>query len=304
MRPLLPGLLALLLVSCSSAGGVDPQGEAAGEGSGGGGDAGQGGDGGAGGDAGQGGGVNLAGQSGGASKECGDDTTSPAEVYAHSASTLFRIDAATKGVTTVGKFSGCGADVIDIALDREGKMIGTTFQGLVRIDKTTAACTIIQGGSYPNSLSFVPAGTIFPDKEALVGYKGATYVRIDPDSGAIATQGSLGSGDLQSSGDIVSVIGGGTYLTVNGGGCADCIVRVDPVTGALLENLGTINYPSVYGLAFWGGELYGFNSLGKVFVYDLSTKNSIAVTIPGAPSGLSFYGAGSTTCARLTKPIN
>jgi hypothetical protein len=72
----------------------------------------------------------------------------------------------------------------------------------------------------------------------------------------------------------------------------------------LLENLGTINYPSVYGLAFWGGELYGFNSLGKVFVYDLSTKNSIAVTIPGAPSGLSFYGAGSTTCARLTKPIN
>jgi hypothetical protein len=231
MRPLLPGLLALLLVSCSSAGGVDPQGEAAGEGSGGGGDAGQGGDGGAGGDAGQGGGVNLAGQSGGASKECGDDTTSPAEVYAHSASTLFRIDAATKGVTTVGKFSGCGADVIDIALDREGKMIGTTFQGLVRIDKTTAACTIIQGGSYPNSLSFVPAGTIFPDKEALVGYKGATYVRIDPDSGAIATQGSLGSGDLQSSGDIVSVIGGGTYLTVNGGGCADCIVRVDPVTG-------------------------------------------------------------------------
>jgi hypothetical protein len=183
-------------------------------------------------------------------------------------------------------------------------MIGTTFSSLVRIDKGSAKCTIIQDGNYPNSLSFVPAGTVFPDKEALVGYMGSTYLRIDPDSGAIVTQGSLGNSGYSSSGDIVSVIGGGTYLTVNGNGCGDCIVRVDPMSGALLENLGSINYPAVYGLAFWAGELYGFSDAGKIFVYDLTTKNSIAVTIPGAPSSLSFYGAGSTTCARLTKPIN
>ncbi|MCS6901049.1 MAG: hypothetical protein RMJ98_15835 [Myxococcales bacterium] len=56
----------------------------------------------------------------------------------------------------------------------------------------------------------------------------------------------------------------------------------------------------MYGLAFWAGELYSFTSLGQLFVYDLTTKKSTPVTIPNQPPSLSFYWAGSTTCARLT----
>jgi len=210
------------------------------------------------------------------------------------------VDAETKQVTTVGS-TKCGDSVIDIAINKEGNIYGTTFGSLVTLDKVTAACKVIKDGSYPNSLSFVPAGTIFPDKEALVGYFGSQYVLIDPDSGAISNKGTLGGG-YSSSGDIVSVIGGGTYLTVNGNGCGDCIVQVDPSTGALIQNLGSINYPAVYGLAFWAGELYGFTSAGKIFVYDLATKQSTEVAIPNKPPSLSFNGAGSTTCARLLKP--
>jgi hypothetical protein len=241
---------------------------------------------------------------GGGGGDCGDNTTGPAEVYAHSASTLYRIDATSKAATVVGNFKGCNGSVIDLALDREGQMFGTTFGSLVRIDKTSASCTTVREGSYPNSLSFVPAGTIFPDREALVGYQGATYVRIDTATGALVEQGSLGNNSYVSSGDVVSVIGGGTYLTVRGGGCEDCIVEVNPVTGQLVTNLGSLNYAEVFGLAFWGGEIYGFNSAGQLFVFDVVSKNTKALQIPGGAAGLSFFGAGSTTCARLTKPIN
>jgi hypothetical protein len=213
---------------------------------------------------------------------------------------LYRVDADTKQVTTIGTMK-CGGSVIDIAINKEGQLYGTTFSSLVTIDKTTAACKVIKDGSYPNSLSFVPAGTVFPDKEALVGYFGASYVVIDPVTGEVTTKGNLGGG-YSSSGDIVSVIGGGTYLTVKGNGCGDCIVQVDPSTGALVQNLGSVGYGAVYGLAFWAGELYGFTSLGQLFVYDLVTKKSTPITIPNQPPSLSFYGAGSTTCARLLKP--
>src|ERR1019366_8152695 len=115
--------------------------------------------------------------------------------------------------------------------DKAGNLYGTTFSGLYAIDKTTAACKLIASCSYPNSLSFVPAGTIDPVKETLVGYLGDTYVKIDLVTGQVTNVGSLGNG-YASSGDIVSVIGADTYLTVNGNGCGDCLVQVNPTTGA------------------------------------------------------------------------
>ncbi len=225
----------------------------------------------------------------------------PAEVFGQSGSTLYKLDPTTKQVTVVGDFSGCGGSVIDIALDKDGKMYGTTFGGVYRIDKTTASCAHIASGSYPNSLSFVPIGTLDPNVEALVGFVGATYVRIDTTTGTVTNVGSLGGG-YSSSGDVVSVIGGGTYLTVTGNGCGDCIVEVDPKTGALKKMIGPVGHASVFGLAFWGGSAYGFDDAGELFQIDLTTGKSTTIPIPNAPSGLSFYGAGSTTSAPLTPP--
>jgi hypothetical protein len=225
------------------------------------------------------------------------------EVFGHSANTLYRLDPQTKAVTTVGTFSGCGTGVIDIALDKDSNLFGTTYDGLVRIDRANARCTSIASGTYPNSLSFVPAGTLDPASEVLVGYQGSSYVRIDTRSGAIRTVGTIGGG-YQSSGDIVSVIGGKTYLTVNGNGCGDCLIEVNPSTGALVKNWGAVDHPSVYGLAFWGGTVFGFNSQGRLFSVDFNTS-SLRITpiaIPNAPSGLSFFGAGSATSVPLEVP--
>jgi len=203
----------------------------------------------------------------------------------------------TKAVTTVGAFTGCFDSVIDIALDKNGAMWGTMFSGLAQIDKGTAACTVVANGSYPNSLSFVPEGTVDPNEEALVGYEGATYVRIDKVTGMKTTIGSLGNQGYSSSGDMVSLIAGGSYLTVNGPNCFDCIVEVDPTTGALVNVIGPLGFGSVFGLAYWAGVAYGFDDAGELFQIDITTGVSTLIPIPNAPAFLSFWGAGSSTAA-------
>jgi hypothetical protein len=219
-------------------------------------------------------------------------------VYGHSADTLYSVDPNTKSVSVVGSFSGCGGSVIDLALDKDSNMFVTTFNGFFRVDRTNAACTPIKSGTYPNSLSFVPKGTVDPNAEALVAYQGSTYVRIDTTSGAITNIGSIGGG-LSSSGDIVSVIGGSTFLTVKGNNCNDCIVEVNPATGALVKNWGSVGHADVFGLAFWAGIAYGFDNGGELFAitFNGTSVTTAPITIPNPPAGLSFYGAGSTTSA-------
>jgi hypothetical protein len=228
------------------------------------------------------------------------------EVYGQTSDTLYKLDPLTNAVTMVGAFHGCNGSVIDIALDKNSNMYGTTSGAVYKIDRQTAVCTHIADGSYPNSLSFVPAGTLDPNEEALVGYDmNNNYIRIDTTTGAITTIGPL-IDNYASSGDIVSVIGGGTYLTVTGGSftdpCADCIVEVDPKTGHVTKNIGHLGHGAVFGLAFWGGSCYGFDAEGEVFQIDLANAHTTVIPTPNAPPGLAWFGAGSTTSAPLVPP--
>jgi hypothetical protein len=230
-----------------------------------------------------------------------------AEVFGHTPDTLYRVDPITKVVTLVGAFQGCNAaasSAIDLALDKDGNMYVTTFSGFYKVDKATAVCSFIATGAYPNSLSFVPKGTLDQNVEALVGYDFSNhYIRIDTITGAITVvaANALNNKGYTSSGDIVSVIGGGTYLTVKGGpeACNDCIIEVDPATGAFVKMIGALGHTNVYGLAFWGGSAYGFDSSGSLFQIDLTNGMTTVIPIPNAPPGLIWYGAGSTTAAPL-----
>src|SRR5262249_7360553 len=113
-----------------------------------------------------------------------DSGDMPAVVYGHGPNAPVRIDPSTKAVTQVRPLDGCSS-VTDTALDKDSTLDGTTTTGLYTIDKDTAACTLVATGEYPNSLSFVPAGTVDANDEALVGYNGSDYVRIDTTTGAV-----------------------------------------------------------------------------------------------------------------------
>jgi hypothetical protein len=216
-------------------------------------------------------------------------------VYGHSPTTLYKLDPKTKAVSTVGTFD-CSTQVIDLAIDQNNNAFITSFSGFFSLNLATAKCTMIQSGNYPNSLSFVPKGTLDPNVEALVGYFGSTYVRIDTKTGAISNVGTL-TGGYSSSGDIVSVINGGTFLTVKGPNCNDCLIQVDPKTGNLIQNYGPLGYTDVFGIAYWGGAVYGFTNGGQLF--QVTAQNNMIVTtainIPNKPANLQFWGAGSST---------
>lgn len=231
------------------------------------------------------------------------DDASPSQgiaaVYAHSASTLYKLDPETLEVEVIGDFSNCSS-IVDIALDKDSNLYGTSFNGLYKIDSATAACTLIASGSYPNSLSFVPVGVLDNSREVLVAYEGSQYISIDVATGEIKNIGSIGGG-YASSGDVVSVEGGGTFLTANGPGCNDCFVQIDPATGAMINDWGSLDFQSVFGLAYWGGTAYGFDDTGAAFAIHFS-GNAVStsnIAIPNAPAGLSFWGAGSTTQAPI-----
>lgn len=222
-----------------------------------------------------------------------------AEVFGHSGSMLYRLDPNSLQLEEVGPFAPCAPpSIIDIALDANSNMYGTAFGALWRIDRETAECTLVtEEGSFPTSLSFLPAEVF--GEEVLVGYDDADYLRIDPNTGAIEVLGTLGDG-LESSGDVVSVVGK-TYLTVRGPGCdaTDCIVEIDPSSGQVTKNYGSVGYDQVFGLGFWGGKAYGFAREGALFEIEFLDDSVVTteVPIPNAPPDLEWFGAGSTTAA-------
>ena len=246
----------------------------------------------------------------------------PGKVYAHSDSTLWLLEPISKQVTMVGAFdcveTQMVASMVDIAIDRTGKMTGSagiSFNNalggaLVSIDPTNAHCTVLtRGPDLVTSLTYVPEGTLVANAEALVGYAADKYVRVDPATGALTQIGLLNnatSGGITwvSSGDVVSIKDGGTYLTVTAGvgdpgPGGDRIVEVDPKTGALKRIIGPTGSPDVLGLGYWGGIAYGFTLTGSLIQIDLMTGAGTPIAIPGAPSDLAFYGAGTTTIAPI-----
>jgi hypothetical protein len=233
----------------------------------------------------------------------GGGYTPEPEVFGHSRTTLFKLNPTTKDVGIVDTFKEC-SNIEDIALDKDSNLYGTNDEGLYSIDKNTATCTLIAAGTYPNSLSFVPAGTLDDNAEALVGFLDDQYVRIDTSTGAISNVGSPWNNGFVSSGDLVSVKNGPSYLTIKDEDpedmvCGDCLVQINPATGAFVKEFGSLDYDRVFGAAFWAGSVYGFTNDGELF--EIVIENNELTTNPIAtPNGLSFWGAGSTTSAPPT----
>lgn len=219
------------------------------------------------------------------------------EVYGHSDTILYSVDTTTHAVREIGAFTGC-THVGDIALDETSTIYASTGAELWLIENNTGRCSKIATGTFPNSLSFVPVGTLEPSVETLVGYQGGDYVSINTKTGEVKKVGELGGG-FESSGDLVAVKDGKSFLTVKGKDCSDCLVEIDPKTGKLVKNYGALGESNAYGLAFWGGELYAFTDGGDVLLVkiDGDKLKTEKLTVPNAPPGLAFRGAGSTTVA-------
>ncbi len=240
--------------------------------------------------------------------------TAVGEVYGHSADTLYELEPFSKAVTVVGKLDcitvvtgvlgPCGDGLWDVAIDKDGNMVGTAMSvgdvvcqnpvgHLVTIDKSTAHCTItksVPGQKFPNSLTYVPVGTIDAAKETLVGYVGADYMQIDPSTGTMTKIGSLDPNTTgkswYSSGDIVAVAGGKTYLTAKPDSSAtyagtDTLLEVDPKTGVALKIVGDTGFAKLWGVGFWAGSVYGFSAAGQLCAIDTTPAQAGGARVVG-----------------------
>ena len=252
----------------------------------------------------------------------------PGRVYAHTADTLYLFEPVSNDLKMIGKFSCllAGEPVIDLAVDRTGSVYATTFGRFLKVDPITATCTLIKAHAideddYPNALSFVPAGTVDPTKEALVGYaptgngvESIDYVRIDTTTGDMTKIGVLNptavGTQYRSSGDLISLIQqqNRTFLTVkifggDAGANTDFLAEVDPKTGNLKKIIGDTKQTDIFGLGYWAGKGYGFSDNGKVSEIDMNTGSaSVVKTLTGdGGAGVPWYGAGVTTEAPITR---
>jgi hypothetical protein len=243
------------------------------------------------------------------------------EVYVSSQDTLFLLEPIAGAFTKLGEFD-CIAltpdpndsqdGMADIAIDKDGQMYGigrTVPDGLwrlVSVNKSSGACSAIaevaqDPASLPSGLSFVPAGVLDPSDEVLVGITtGGGYYRYDLTTGAETFVGQFADGTFTKNSDLVSITDGKTYTT--GGAKAvgiDALMEIDPATGALIEVVGSTGIELIAGLGFWGGTVYGFDYMGKLYAIDPTTAATTELPSSGVPAGTHFWGGAVTTSAPI-----
>jgi hypothetical protein len=231
-------------------------------------------------------------------------------VYAHSGSTLYRIDTQTLQAISIGSMSGLGTQSLtDLAIDKSDHMVGITLDKLYTIDATSGTVTLIKDLSQSargfTSLSYVPGDFNNPavaDILVSANDQGDVF-QIDATTGGatkIGSYGSVASGKVVSSGDLIGVRGLGIYATVDVGmEVNDYLASVDPTTWKATP-LGTgTGYDHIFGLGFWAGTIYGFvdggSSAGKIIKIDPATGAGSELS----PGSIGWFGAGVTTDAPI-----
>ena len=229
-------------------------------------------------------------------------------VYAQTESELYKVDPETLEITLIGAFSFPAGTtkprMTDIALDKDGRMIGVTSEGVYEVDPATAVCTYLAAapGHYVG-LSFVHDPSSIEQNEYLMGMaKGGEIYEINPKTGEARQRGSLGNDPIDTvnpliaAGDIVSIRNFKTLATVlRPGYDNDWLAELDPKTGEAIL-IGDTGVKKIWGLGFWkrDGEnrVFGFTTEGKFVLIDVRTGKA---TLQSEDVSHVWWGAGVTT---------
>jgi hypothetical protein len=228
----------------------------------------------------------------------GDGGAGVTYVYAHSSSALYRVDPDTLAVTLVGAFGWShGPDeMTDLAIDKNGLMIGMSYSAVYHINAMTAQTMRLSSGLAGrfNGLSFVPATMLGQTGDDVLvatrGEDGAVF-RVNPTSGATSLVGNMGN--YSSSGDLVSITGLGTLQTTGNDPSNDRLARLAPSTFSATPIGNSIGFADVWGIAFWKDKVFGFTSSGQFITINPNTGVGTLVQ----SNGPSWWGAAVTTSA-------
>jgi hypothetical protein len=192
----------------------------------------------------------------------------------------------------------------DLAINADGAAWGITFNALYRVDLVTARCTFLSpfAGAMFNGLSFIPGTELEPGERLVAANRNGAVVRVDTATGAIRQIGLYGP-DTGSSGDIVSVVDGGTFATIVdldvafGEEPIEYLARIDPDTGRATR-IGLTGVSRTWGVGYWGGTVFGFTEGGAVVTFNTATGRATEV----ARNNVAWWGAAVTTLAPIAPP--
>jgi hypothetical protein len=230
-------------------------------------------------------------------------------VYGHSGDMLYRLDPDNLAATAVGAMTSLDGGLLDLAVDKNDRLVGITRLKLYSLSATTGAATLIRdlSASAQNftSLSYVP-GAAMTDPDVLISANDQGNVfRIDETTGTATMIGNYGMHNgmqVVSSGDLFGVRGLGVFATVDvGSGTMDYLARIDTTTWKATPLPNATGYDKIFGLGFWGGKVYGFvddgfdAGTGKLIEINSTTGTATELNT----SGVRWFGAGVTTSAPI-----
>lgn len=226
---------------------------------------------------------------------------SPESIYAHTRDALFRFRVPTRELIPVAPFvfDANQANITDIAFDQYGVMYAISAQDLFICRPNHAQCRHIASlPSFSVGLTFLPPGTL-GQGDVLIGMGEENWYRLDlQGTTMVSTQVGTYGGTTTISGDAFSIDGVGTYAAVNldGEEDHDHIVRIDPVTGAVIGEVLSFNngspHAAVFGLAGWVDNLfYAFDVSGDIIEVDVVRQTYTVIE----SSGHAWWGAGVRT---------
>ncbi len=200
------------------------------------------------------------------------------------ANRLGKVDVATGSTTVVGIMLVSGT-VSDIAFDPSGNLWAMTFDSVYRVDRDTAATTLVgeHGIFGGDALVFDSSGTLYA-----AGSATTDLYTINTSTGAGTSIGNMG---FSSAGDLA--FNGGTLFLSS---TTNQLVKVNIGTPALSAAVGPLGVSNVFGLATGAdGVLYATAGQNVYIVNTLTGAAAFAETwageIPllGAAGGTAFF---------------
>jgi hypothetical protein len=227
-------------------------------------------------------------------------------VYAHSDHELYHVDLSSKKLVPIGAFRapkvGGVEDVItDLAVAPDDTIFVISRTNLYQADPGDGHVTLVgpitNCGNFGVALTFTPDGNLYS-----ADYSGA-FCRIDwtVTPPKVSLVGMLGGG-LAVAGDLVAVADGTMFATAykpadTSTNSNNYLVTIDPATGAVTQTLGQTGFPTLFGVAFELGQVFGFTHDGSGDVITIDPKTGKGTLYnrfkdPTTGKGIPFAGAG------------